>query len=705
MREQIKAILFASLMVACAGDQLGGDGTEGEWKNLTAVPNPNPEAPAQPTRLHPYAVAISSDAKSALVALRGSEIEPGSTIAFVSPTSGSVSAEVTVGDRPIAVGIRPSDDFAVVLSHFSPFAAVIGMKSKKVVSKIKVGYYAEDLTFSSDGSQMYVTNRAQDTVQKWSIAKLSDGLTGTLEAETSAGVNPAALALSPDGSKLYVSDHGGLGVHVYSASSLSEITFIPFNAQVLGLQAMGSWIIATTMNDTNGLPCEDDGDYIGNQGDGIMPIVTDATCGRGFSDIQNEIAFIDPSDDQIAIRYTSDTAEQSEADREGDYEADLMKVSGALPTSIAVVSATRAFISMGASNEVVEVSIDGQSPPGLTMVKSWSTGFAPRGIAAAPDGSSVVTADMLGESVTIIDTSNNQSEQHIVGNNSPAFPSTSAEIGEMYFHSAIYSTDGDQSCTHCHFNGESDNKGWGVEVVRPFGRRATMMVRNLAMTQPLLIEGVFDENDFNLEMAGMAFRPDFHDSSYALQVARREEFFVEKSTDLIGQEIGFQEMVSHVASYLMVEPRLLPSPFAKDTEEVERGRAIFFRPDVGCATCHPEPSFASEEIFSGITTLGRYDLPRRDLDPDTSVKFIEEAKDGFFNANSLRGLWDRKGAFFHDGRARTVRETIMTPQHSCLEPGELAFNEFNGQVDTNGGISHLTCAQIDDLMAFMMTID
>ncbi|MBL4637570.1 MAG: hypothetical protein JKY56_27185, partial [Kofleriaceae bacterium] len=606
---------------------------------------------------------------------------------------------------PIAVKVQPGGSFAVVLSHFSPYAAVIDIVEKKLVGTIEVGYYAEDLVFSADGSSMFVANRAQDSVQKWDVRSVAGSLVGTLVSETAAGANPGALTLSSDGAKLYVADHGNLGVRVYSTASFSEITLVPFNAQVLGLATMGKWIIATTMNDTNGLPCEDDGDYVGSQGDGIMPIVTDRTCGRGFSDIQNEIAFIDSSSDTIAIRYTSDTAESSEADREGDYDQQLMRVEGALPFGIAAVGEKRAFITMGASDEVVEIAIDDQSPPGMTTVKHWRTGFAPRGIVASSDGTTVFTANMLGESVSVINTAEDGNRESIVGNNSPAFPATSAEIGEMYFHSSKFSSDGDQSCTHCHFNSESDNKGWGVEVVRAFGRRSTMMVRNLAMTQPLLIEGVFDENDFSLEMAGMAFRPDFHDSSFVLQVQRREQFFVDNTSELIGREIGYEAMINHVASYLMDESRLLPSPFPKDSPEAERGRAIFFRPDVGCAACHPEPSFASEELFSGITTLGRYDLPRRDLDPDTSVKFIENAKDGFFNSNSLRGLWDRKGSFFHDGRARTVRETILTPQHSCLKPGELAFNEFNGQVDTNGGISHLTCMQIDELVTFLMTID
>jgi len=360
---------------------------------------------------------------------------------------------------------------------------------------------------------------------------------------------------------------------------------------------------------------------------------------------------------------------------------------------------------MSASNELVEMSIDGGQPPDMTMPRSWPTGFAPQGGAVDADATVAVVANQLGETASIIDLESGDVVTLPVGRTSPAFPATQAELGELFFHTALYSTDGDQSCTHCHPDAANDGKTWGVDIVRAFGRRATLPLRNLAATKPLLVEGVFDEHDFNLEMEGISFRPDFHDSSYTLQVQRRDAFYRQTSYDLFGRAVGFDEMVQAVGAFLVVEPRLLPSPFPDDTPQVERGRALFFRPDVGCGACHPEPSFASPQLFAGVTTLGRYDLPRRDLDPNVSIKYIENARDGFFNANSLRGLWDRPGALFHDGRARTIRETLLTPGHRCAHDGERAFNEFDGQVDTNGGISQLTCDQIDDLVAYLRTIN
>jgi DNA-binding beta-propeller fold protein YncE len=678
-----------------------------DWENLEAVPNGNGEASPQPTRLNPYDIAISSDGRVGIVALRGSEVEPSQQVAILDVAAGEVRARLEVGARPVAVAIHPHGDVAVVLSQFSPLAAVIDLEAAEVTSTLRVGYYAQDLVFDTTGGRLYVADRAGDSVLRLGLTKKGNRLLEGSSETAPAGSNPEAIALSPDGNKVYVADSGSLGVRVLNSNTLEQQAFIHLNAPVFDVAAMGDWMVATTLNGSSGLPCEDDGDYIGTQGDGIYPMVTDETCSRGFADIQNELAFIDPANDTLAVRYTSDSAEVSEADRENDHDPNLMRVRGALPQVVAVAAADRAYVTMGASDELVELLLPGSDPAAMEMPRSFPTGFAPRGVAVDSAGSVALVADKLGETVTVIDLVDESSHRINVGNNSPVFPATSAEIGELFAHSAKFSTDGDQSCVHCHPDNTTDGKGWGVAIVRAFGRRATLPMRNLHDTKPLLVEGVFDEGDFRLEMEGISFRADFHDSSYTLQVERRDQFYLEVSNELIGRPVSFNEMVAHVGNFLVVEPRLLPSPFDKSTPEVERGESLFERPDVGCAGCHPAPSFASENLFEGVATLGRYDLPRRDLDPDVSIKFLEQARDGFFNANSLRGMWDRPGALLHDGRARTLRETILTPDHSCVdvEGGERAFNEFHGQVDTNGGISHLTCEQIDDLVAFIMTLD
>ncbi|MCC6995580.1 MAG: hypothetical protein IT370_13300 [Deltaproteobacteria bacterium] len=677
----------------------------GEWQNLAPVPNPNKDLPRQPLRGHPFAVTLARDGQTAFVALRGNETEPQDEVVVLDVAGRAVIGKLQVGARPVAIVLRPQGDYAVVLSEFSPFAAVLDVARRSVVGKLEVGRYAQDAVFSADGGRMWMTSRMEDAVVEWQISAGPVGLTATRVRSAPCGNNPDGLGLSPDGSKLYVTDAGGMGVHSYDVATLTEQAFIFLNAPVFDVEPMGKWVVALTLNDSNGLPCDSDGDYPGVQGDGIFAEITDRTCTRGFADLQNEIAFIDPATDQVAIRYTSDSAYASEADREGDYDLALQKVVGSNPQRIVVLSPTQAYVAMSTSFELVSLSIDAGSPPVMTMEKISDTGFFPRGLAVTADGKTALTANKLSEDVSFIDIPTRTRKDIAVGHATPRFPATSAETGEFMFHTSRFASDGDMSCTHCHPNVENDGKGWNVDVARAYGRRSAMMMRDLFETKPLLIEGVFDEYNFNLELEGISLRADFHDSSYTLQVQRRNEFYRKVSRELLGREIDFDQMAEHIGDFLVSEPRLLPSPFDKTTPEVERGKALFFRADVGCAACHPAPTFASKENFRGVTSMGLYDRPRRDLDPDISTKFIENARDGFFNANTLRGLWDRKGALFHDGRARTIRETLLTPGHACLQPGERAFNEADGQVDTNGGISQLTCGQLDDLVAFLKTID
>ena len=70
----------------------------------------------------------------------------------------------------------------------------------------------------------------------------------------------------------------------------------------------------------------------------------------------------------------------------------------------------------------------------------------------------------------------------------------------------------------------------------------------------------------------------------------------------------------------------------------------------------------------------------------------------------LRGIWDRAPRFFHDGRARSLREALATPGHPALAPGETGFNERWGQPDTHGGTSQLSPDELDDLLRFVESL-
>ncbi len=75
-----------------------------------------------------------------------------------------------------------------------------------------------------------------------------------------------------------------------------------------------------------------------------------------------------------------------------------------------------------------------------------------------------------------------------------------------------------------------------------------------------------------------------------------------------------------------------------------------------------------------------------------------------FGVPQLRGIWDRAQGFFHDGRAPSLREALATPGHPGLRPGERGFNETDGMPDTHGATSTLSAEELDDLVAFLLTL-
>jgi cytochrome c peroxidase len=118
-----------------------------------------------------------------------------------------------------------------------------------------------------------------------------------------------------------------------------------------------------------------------------------------------------------------------------------------------------------------------------------------------------------------------------------------------------------------------------------------------------------------------------------------------------------------------------PNPFQHDAAAVARGRAIFERSDAACATCHPAPRYTDSSLDSARThNVGTGDGPDEPLGPA-------------FDTPSLRALWD-SAPYLHDGSAATLRDVMTT----------------RNRADRHGRTSHLTPAEIADLLAFLNSL-
>jgi hypothetical protein len=678
---------------------------------LCPVVEPDPARAPQPRRHTPTALVLDAGGQRAFVALTGSEAEPGTAVAVVDLNAGAVIAQIPVGPRPVALALHPDGDSLVVASSYDRRLAVIDTRTLQVTARPRVGHYLEDLAFSPDGAWLYATDRKRDGLWRLDARDLAvDGADFW-----PLGGNPSALSVCPDGRVAFVALTG--------ASAIARVELATGAARALDLNAppndvlcLGRVVVAATLGEGSGHPQEGSEACLARRrADGAEHVHCDTTANTRFGDVQNDLAIFDVATGEALARLTSDTAEASRVDTPGGVRPERMRVAGAFPRALAA-EGRRLLVSYAASAQVQAFALptdaarwDGR---GLDDGAVHAAGWGAHGLAIA--GDQIVVANRLAEDLSLIDLRGGPTRRVPVGNVSPPFPATDAEIGEWYFFGAYLSADGDASCSHCHPDATTDGKAWSVATV-PLGHsRQVPSTRNLGATQPLLLEGTQDEGGFNLEMEDLSPRVDFDPEparTFAAGREARELFFRRETARLIGREIGFDEMAGLVGRFLVHEPRLLPNPFPDDTAQARRGRALYLSSDVACDTCHPvEGGFTTGERFDALLAHRPGDRPNPEIPAEIARDFLG-AEVGAFDTPSLRGAWDRPARFLHDGRARSVAETILTPGHAALGPGERGLNFGGGfgageaVFDTHGGVSHLSVDDVADLLVYVNTIE
>lgn len=686
-------------------------------------------------RMRPKHIELAADERLAFVALEGTEIHPESRVLALDAGTGDVVATLEVGASPQGMALSPAGDFVYVANQYSNHLTVIDAAELTVVGRIPATYYAQDIAVSPDGRTLYVTNRWLDAVE---LIELDEsGRSGRVAAAVAVPVNPRDVVVGPGG-LLYVGSLGGTSIGVVDPVAREQLPSIHLNAPVNGLASDGSHLFVATL-----------GRGDGHSADGALSAAHqasyrgDGTASVGFADVNNDVAVVgivggSPS---VVHRYTSDTAEVSLVDARGDYGPGEMIIAGALPEQ-AVVRGGRLFVTMSASDSVQVFDVEAETG-GLTPAAVLETGINPFELAVSADGTTVLTADRLGDTVSRIRVVDGQRVQWDLGAAGAAFPASEYETAEMLFHSARFSSEalpspvfpagdmaGDKSCNHCHREALQDGKVWtvGIDTLVPVGgERMPPAARNLRDTMPLFWEGTQDQHDFDLEVNEFSPPVDFgcdgemteHDPE---SCAARDAFFL--------QQTGFtfrQVATDLLGKFLVGRPRLPPNPLAQDptpeqAEAIERGAELFFSAEVGCGACHPmmqsdrSNPFTSNEIIPPVIPASAF---------DNGVQFKDEI-DGHFNVPSLRGAWDRP-VFFHDGRAKSLRAAILSTGHPALQPGrdgchhldqEQSDNRLvrvvlNGQGcnerteggETHGNTAHLTVEQVDDLVLFIRSLE
>jgi len=714
---------------------------------------------AQPRRDRPLRVAVSPDGATAVVTLQGLEDEPRDEISIVDLTTRTVRGRVRVGSSPTGVAIHPGGRFAVVTNRYSSWASVVDLRDLRVVADVPTAFYATDVAFTPDGRRAYVSNRWRGTVVRWDLDVGPErfAVTDPHATELAASTHARDVAISADGSRLAVAGVDGMHVHLYELPSERLASDIHLHAPANDVVFAGGWLMALTQGPGSGHPplVGPDTDDDGRPGD--------STANANFQDQQNEIAVFRASDGAPAQRYTSDSTCCHDA-RDVDPSDPMLGrflpdrrnwiVGGSVPEAAAVCpSATGLSLWVGymGSSEVETFAID-LATGGLRPVTRSRVGWGVTDIACVGAGAAVVT--QLSESIELLTTPGATPEAVVVGDTRDGrFPSSDVEIGEIVnVVTAPFSVDGDQSCVMCHREFGSVERAFSMPMLRhPEAARLTMPQRGMADSRPWFLEGAMDEINFfpvlsefapinqfcctdpslwseaNPAPADCPTRPPAICAArpFPHNFATRNAFYQSQSIAIIGRgrsfgdtfdsPLNFQGLTRALGESLLVRSRLLANPNPGDTADVRRGRALFESSEVGCSTCHTGAALAASNSDSPVGRLHFAPVisPSRMSDGSNGdlvndlflVTFPEVVQaDGRieFGVPVLRGLWARGNLFLHDGRARNLREVLLTPGHPALRPGERGFNEVDGIPDTHGATSSLSARQLDDLIAYIL---
>jgi 6-phosphogluconolactonase (cycloisomerase 2 family) len=239
--------------------------------------NPNPVA----VDAAPAALALSPDTKHLYVANSGPDtvsafnIETAGALTLIPPTGGNTNPVAVNGADPASMAIVQSGKFLYVANSGTNDVTAFSIGATGLLSRIAPsgananpistgGTVPKGLAISQNGSFLYVANSGSDNLAVFQIG--TDGLLTLVPPAGSntnpipvGGTSPNALRISLDGRFLYVANGGG-NVSAFTIGSDGLLTLVPSSAGNLNPASAGTNPVALTISQ--------DGQflYVANQG-------------------------------------------------------------------------------------------------------------------------------------------------------------------------------------------------------------------------------------------------------------------------------------------------------------------------------------------------------------------------------------------------------------------------------------------------------
>jgi YVTN family beta-propeller protein len=542
---------------------------------------------------------------------------------------------VVVGAVPRGFSLSPKGDRLLVANSWDDTISVIDTKTLEVTATWPVGAEPSSVVEDREDKHVFVANRISNDVA------VLDAQTGLEEKRLAAGRGASYITASPDGSKLYVT-------HVYPIATAhrtapaSEITVIDAARAVVV--------------DRIALPYVAHGFHVAFSADGRLGVAANMHPKNlvPLAHLEHGGAFAD-----TLTLFGADVGKPVEV------PMDELELYAARPFGIMITpDKLRMFITCGGSEMVTVVDVPrliryARTHPGSNaqdlsasanyVIGRIGVGHDPRGMALTPDGSKLLVANRLEDTISVIDTKTDRVTSTITLAGQKSI--SSIRHGEQTFYTARYSFQGQIGCANCHIDSTFDGLTWNLEP-DGFGR---------SIVDNKLLEGVKDTEPYKWT----GTNPDIPTECGP----RTEKYFWRSETY---DNLTLADLAVYVRS-LPPRPNRWRLANGELTPAQERGKAIFERavdkfkkpiPEYNrCSFCHSGPKGTSQKIF---------DVGTRKPTDNT----------GLLKAPMLTNI-ALTAPYLHDGSARSLEEiwTVYNPDDKHGRTNDLTKDELNDLIE------------------------
>ena len=609
--------------------------------SLAKISHPTmlPPVVESPQYKTPLNMALSPDARELFVACEASH-----SVIVIDVVSRQKTAEILVGHHPTDVTFHPDGRRAYVSNRLDDTVSVIDAAARKVTHTIPVGDEPHGVLTDRAGKNLYVLNTSSDSISVIDTASLVE--LKRLEASR----NPWSLSLSPDGSRISVTNALSRFVP-FRTPSMSEITVIDTHAVVVADR-----VVVPESNLLQGIDWHPSGRFALTTHNRTKNLVPMTRLLQGWT-ITNGLGIIwaDGRVDQVLLDEPS-LCFPDPADVAVTPDGRLALVTSSGSDRVAVVDVPRmiAMLQAASDRERQDVFPNHLGKSTEFVIKHIFTKNSPRGILITPDGKTAFVAAALDDSVIVIDLA----KLEAVGRIDLGGPKviTKLRYGERLFHSADITFHRQFSCHSCHPDGHVDGLTYDIE---PDGLGASPVDNRT-------LRGILDTAPFKWEGTN---------PSLQRQCGPRLSVFFTRLQPFTPRQL------SALDNYICTIPRP-PNRYrplgAELTEAQRHGKAIFERTtandgqvipkDGRCITCHFPPLFTD----------------RSQHDVGTKMPLDVESH---FDVPHLNNIYD-SAPFLHNGIAETLEE-IWT-----------RYNPY----DEHGVTNDMTKDQLNDLIEYLKTL-